>query len=253
MIKAIDSYKIYADYYDLVIEKMDYSDIDIVFYKAYCQKNEKIIEVGCGTGRILEDLLKSGFQNLTGVDISPEMLDKAQEKLKKWMDSKSLALIEHDFTDTFLPDKFDRALVTFYTFNYILDRPVEFLKNICQSLHAGGWILMDVFYPRPLYAPSIYSKPLQREYVIDGNLIKTIDRRRMIGDFEERRLLLRFKDEEVAIDTYRRYYPWSKLKNYLELAGFKDIKFSIGTNLNGFKDTIEESELERNYIVKARK
>lgn len=42
---------------------------------------ERSIEVGCGTGRLLIELLELGY-SVDGLDASPEMLDKLKEKLR---------------------------------------------------------------------------------------------------------------------------------------------------------------------------
>lgn len=43
------------------------------------QSGEKIIDLGCGTGDLTYDISKSGA-NITGIDVSPQMIETAQEK-----------------------------------------------------------------------------------------------------------------------------------------------------------------------------
>jgi len=43
-------------------------------------KNSKVIEVGCGTGRLLTECLKIGYQ-VDGIDASASMLDELRDKL----------------------------------------------------------------------------------------------------------------------------------------------------------------------------
>jgi SAM-dependent methyltransferase len=73
MIGAHETYKVFADIYDLYVGRFN---ADLYFYKSFCQKTDRIIEIGCGTGRVLNDFLCEGYQ-ITGLDISQEMLDKA--------------------------------------------------------------------------------------------------------------------------------------------------------------------------------
>jgi ubiquinone/menaquinone biosynthesis C-methylase UbiE len=77
MIHSIDTYKAFSDFYDSYVGKFN-EDFD--FYKTYCNKSDSIIEIGCGTGRILDYFLKQNYK-ITGVDISDEMLNKAKDKL----------------------------------------------------------------------------------------------------------------------------------------------------------------------------
>ncbi len=44
-------------------------------------RGKDVLDVGCGTGRWLKQLSEAAPQSLTGVDFSPEMLDRAQRKL----------------------------------------------------------------------------------------------------------------------------------------------------------------------------
>lgn len=249
MVSSIETYKIFADFYDLYVGKYD-SDLD--FYKSFCNKSDRIIEIGCGTGRILESLLKLDYP-ITGIDISQEMLDKANEKLQKWVDSGKLLLVNHDFTIDGLKDKFDKALLTFYTFNYILDKPIDFLSNINSSLADNGLLLIDLFYPNSLYNTSIADKWIDKECLINGTQIKIRDNRHMIDNIEHRQQIFCINDNEIKIDTDRKYYRPNELKNYLELAGFKNIELSLDYDLTGFSSSIDETKLKNNYIVKAKK
>jgi ubiquinone/menaquinone biosynthesis C-methylase UbiE len=51
-------------------------------YKELIGKGNKILEIGCGTGRDAEELIKLGFY-YTGIDASEGMLKIAQEKVKE--------------------------------------------------------------------------------------------------------------------------------------------------------------------------
>ena len=44
-------------------------------------RGQDVLDVGCGTGRWLEKMAKRHATSLTGVDASPEMLERASEKL----------------------------------------------------------------------------------------------------------------------------------------------------------------------------
>jgi SAM-dependent methyltransferase len=249
MIKSTDTYNIFADIYDSYVGKYNF---DFEFYKSYCSKSDKIIEIGCGTGRILNYLLQQDY-SITGVDTSLEMLEKAGLKLKRWIDSGKLNLLKHDFCKNILPDKFYRALVTFYTFNYIINKPVEFLRNIFNSLEENGFLLMDAFYPNPLCDRSIDNKWIKKEISADNIRFTIKDNRAMTGNIERRQQIFYSEDNEIKIDTDRRYYPPAELKKYLKEAGFTKIEFSIGYNLSGFCEMIDERKLKNNYIVIANK
>ena len=75
-----DLLQLYADaaFYDLEFSQRE-DEFD--FFTRRCQEEGgKILEVTCGTGRILITLAKRGIQNLSGSDISPEMIAQARQK-----------------------------------------------------------------------------------------------------------------------------------------------------------------------------
>jgi len=249
MNRSIETYKVFSNFYDLYVGKFD-ADFD--FYKSYCSKTDKILEIGCGTGRILNVLLNSDCK-VTGVDISQEMLEKARAKFINQLDDGQLSLINHNFISDKLNDSFDKILLSFYTFNYILDLPIDFLKNVHNSLNDNGMLLMDLFYPKALYDQSINGKWLDKEYNINGYLIKIRDCRTMDKDIEYRQQIFIIDETETKIDTQRKYYSPSSLKEIFKTAGFQDVEFSYDYDYKGFEEMINETKLKSNYVVKVKK
>lgn len=45
----------------------------------YLRKNDCILDVGCGYGRILSELYENGYKNLKGVDFSSKMIEKGRQ------------------------------------------------------------------------------------------------------------------------------------------------------------------------------
>ena len=75
-----DTYALFAKFYDTYVG--NYSR-DLPLYLALASNvKSPILEIGCGSGRVLVPLLQAGHL-VTGVDISEEMLQLAEEKLKK--------------------------------------------------------------------------------------------------------------------------------------------------------------------------
>jgi SAM-dependent methyltransferase len=249
MISSTDTYKIFSDFYDLYVGK--FSD-DLDFYKFYCNPSDKIIEVGCGTGRILEFFLKQDYK-IVGVDVSQEMLDKANGKLSQWINSDNLKLFNHDFTFHRFNDSFDKVLLTFYTFNYIIDKPSDFLHNIYDSININGLLLMDLFYPTTFSNKSIDNTWIQKDYTISETVIKIKDNRHVIDNIERRQQIFNINDNEIKIDTDRKYYSPSDIKGLLEKVGFKNIQLTLDYDFSAFSNMIDERDLKTNFIIKATK
>lgn len=249
MITSKITYKLFAEYYDLYAG--NYTD-DLDFYKSLCKKEDRVIEIGCGTGRVLKHFLHAGFK-ITGVDISDEMLDITKNKFKEFEQSGKLVLLNHDFSDGILAGQFDKALVTFYTFNYIIHEPGTFLKNVYNSLAEHAIIVLDLFYPQSIANKYIENKWTEHGFEINNRKINLRDKRRMEGSIEHRIQIYRENSKEIQIDTERKYYKPQEMKELLEQSGFKNVLFSLTFQNNKFMKEIDEKDLVKNYIVKAEK
>ena len=102
----------------------------------------KGLDVGCGGGWFTRAFQKVGYA-MTGLDVSSEMLDFAQQQaLKEGVRSEYLL---GDICKKKLPARFDFATAINDCVNYIPKQnlPSAF-KNVCGALKKGGIFLFDV-------------------------------------------------------------------------------------------------------------
>ena len=99
-------------------------------------EGEKILEVGVGTGKNLQHYPEN--LEITGIDFSENMLEKAKRKNK---DNKNIKLIEMDAQDMKFNDNIFDTVVTSCVFCSVPD-PIEGLKEIRRVCKAGGKIIM---------------------------------------------------------------------------------------------------------------
>lgn len=72
----------YGDNYDKeIFTTGTMGEVDFIEQEIECNKNIRILDIGCGTGRHSIELAKRGYQ-VTGFDLSETMLDKAKEKAR---------------------------------------------------------------------------------------------------------------------------------------------------------------------------
>ncbi len=100
------------------------------------------LDVGCGGGWFTRAFQKRGYQ-MTGMDISPEMLDFAQEKAFK--EGVRSEYILGDISKMKLPSRFDFVTAINDCVNYIpKNRLAAAFKNVRGALKRGGIFLFDI-------------------------------------------------------------------------------------------------------------
>ncbi|MBR2442539.1 MAG: methyltransferase domain-containing protein [Clostridia bacterium] len=106
------------------------------------------LDIGCGGGWFTRAFQRHGYA-MTGMDMSPQMLDFAQETaLKEGVRSE---YILGDITKTRLPARFDFATAVNDCVNYIpKNRLNSALKNIKGALVKGGIFLFDISSERKI-------------------------------------------------------------------------------------------------------
>ena len=91
-----------ANIYDAMNTNLD----DWYFYKRWLPENKdaRILELCCGTGRLTLPIAKEGY-DITGIDYTPSML--AQAKIKASEAGLEISFIEADIRTLNLPEKYD--------------------------------------------------------------------------------------------------------------------------------------------------
>ncbi len=145
----------FARFYDQDYRYYD-DDIDAILALA-AECGDPILELGCGTGRVLLPLVKAGHE-VTGVDISPALLDCAASKLHRG--ALKAQLVQADLRAYDLPVK--TFAFSFCTSNTLMHfttptDQIAVLRNAARHLRPGGKLLIDLFNP-----------DLQRLFAVDG-------------------------------------------------------------------------------------
>ena len=105
-------------------------------------QGSKVLDAGCGLGRISVELAALGL-DVTGVDIIQSELDAARESAEA--EGVPLTLINHDLRTFHAPEQFDCAVNLYTSFGYCatIEEDMQILKNIADSVKTGGSFIME--------------------------------------------------------------------------------------------------------------
>ncbi len=138
-----------ARIYDQVIPYRDRPDVGF-FVEAAVKSGGPVLEVGCGTGRVLIPTARAGI-SITGLDLSDHMLDVCREALieEPELVQNQVKLEQGDMRDFCLGKKFALVTTPFRPFQHLItiEDQIKCLENIQNHLEPGGTFILDIFNP----------------------------------------------------------------------------------------------------------
>ena len=145
-----NNYDAWADIYDSVYS---YVREDIPYYvEKALLANGKVIELGCGTGRVSIPIAESGVE-IVGLDLSEAMLEVARRKTEKLKKPKDYLTFHtgdmRNFTLYKSYELFNLAIIPFRGFLSLLtvEDEISTLMNIRRHLVPGGKLIFNIFMP----------------------------------------------------------------------------------------------------------
>ncbi|MBI2941395.1 MAG: class I SAM-dependent methyltransferase [Chloroflexi bacterium] len=142
----MSEYDVFAPFYDA-----DTATVvdDIPFYVALAKRTGgPVLEVACGTGRLLVPLARAGFE-VVGIDVSTAMLDIAREKLRQAGLLSRARLIQADVRAFDLGRTFPLAFVALNSFTHLTtpDDQLAALERLRAHVAPDGLLSLDL--PNP--------------------------------------------------------------------------------------------------------
>ena len=155
--------------YDLVDELSDFDDY--AFYRLLIESNPgPILDLGCGTGRILVPLAEEGL-DVVGLDASAEMLAICREKLG--LEKRNVPLVQGDIRQFDLNERFSTILIPGFSIQLLLeaDDLDACLKACLGHLKPGGQVIIPTYLPWEMLESGLDRMPLEmhREGETDEN------------------------------------------------------------------------------------
>jgi SAM-dependent methyltransferase len=144
-----DEYPFVAEFYDYVVPYRDRQDVGF-FVELARQSEGPVLEIGCGTGRVLIPTARAGIE-IVGLDSAPSMLAVCREKLARESGEvqAKVLLVEGDMRDFGLGREFRLVTIPFRPFQHLIsvEDQLACLRTIGRHLVAGGRLVLDLFNP----------------------------------------------------------------------------------------------------------
>lgn len=147
------NYKVGDLIYDAnIYDGMNTNLNDLPFYKRWLPKNKnaRVLELCCGTGRLTIPIAKDGY-DITGVDYTASMLEQAQVKAAEA--GLEVEFIKADIRNLDLSEQYDLIFIPFNSIHHLYKNEDLFkaFKVVKKHLKAGGLFLLDCFNPNIQY------------------------------------------------------------------------------------------------------
>ena len=104
--------------------------VETILNKAYIKKGSSVLDIACGTGVLFDNYYSREVANLTGIDISQNMINIAREKYP------NAQLICGDAETYSFERKYDRAVI--YNAFPHFENPSLLFSNLAKALSDGG-------------------------------------------------------------------------------------------------------------------
>lgn len=237
-----------AEFYDPV-----YSSIaDLDFFKDYARTTGgKILEIACGTGRVLIPLAQAGYE-VTGLDYSIFMLDVCRHKLAEKAPDihKKVRLVQGNMVNLHLDDRYSLVIIPANSFQILTSQNEQesCLRSIARHLVPSGKLIIVVFHPD---FPRLFDPQYQEERetrtvnLPDGRIVRVTDRIAAYHKSEqynevETVYYVRHPDgtEERLIQTFPMHYFFRYEMEYLlRLCGFEVVSLYGNFDKSPFIDS----------------
>jgi SAM-dependent methyltransferase len=147
--RSYEEYAVTADLYDYVEPYRTRTDIDF-FVNAALTSGGPVLEVGCGTGRVLIPTARAGI-DIVGLDLSPHMLGVCRERSQNEHEGvrSRIQLIHADMRNFDLGKTFKLVTLPFRPFQHLttVGDQLSCLQSIHRHLIKGGRLILDIFDP----------------------------------------------------------------------------------------------------------
>lgn len=238
----MEAYSGFAQVYDFLMKDVDYNGwvdyIEKIYHKEGLKPNS-ILELACGTGNITNRFAKKGY-DITGVDISSEMLTFAKNKAHDM--GINVKYLNQDMIELDYNKKLDSILCLCDGLNYILEESdlLEVFKRVYSLLKEDGLFVFDIssYYKlSEILGDNVYAENFEdisyiwENYFDEAASICELDLTIFI---RKNGLFERYQECH-----YQRAYRVQEILTFLKIVGFKNINIYKGFTFDDFSTNDE--------------
>ena len=219
---------------------------DLQFYKRWLPKNKdaRILELCCGTGRLTLPIAKDGY-NITGVDYTFSMLEQAKAKAAD--EGLDVEFIEADVRTLNLPEKYDLIFIPFNSIHHLYTNEdlFEVFNVVKTHLKKEGLFLLDCFNPNIQFIVESEKeqKSIAKYTTKDGREVLIKQAMRYESKTQINRIewhyFINGKFDSIQNLDMRLFFP-QELDSYLLWNGFNIIHKFGGFDEEAFNDNSEK-------------
>jgi 2-polyprenyl-3-methyl-5-hydroxy-6-metoxy-1,4-benzoquinol methylase len=209
-------YKYLSQVYDVLYKELHRVTIKSLndYFGSITVKDKKLLDIGCGTGTFLLEMVKNGWTGM-GIDLSSEMVELA--RLKAEEQKLSCDFLVRDMREIQLQSCFDLVTCNFDAINYILLRKdvTKVFNNAYALLNKDGHFIFDIITP---YQGEKFSVKFNAKFdTFEMIMSPSYNERTKIKALE---LTLNFKGKTYKEKHIQRCYEVAEMRPLLEKSGF---------------------------------
>jgi SAM-dependent methyltransferase len=236
-----------VNYYDRIYWWKDYDqEVDFVVkaLKRYGIRGRRVLEVACGTGSHTRLLVKRGYE-VTGVDISDDMLRVARSKVKGH--AKFLRGDMRDL-DAVVEGKYDAAVCLFSSISYNLTVPDlrRTIQGLYDHLEEPGVVVFDTHFTKKGFVDGHRGEDVFDDGKVIGARLSVSKRQGDIGELSFSYLIMDGAKTIVLRDDVHRlglfdredFLRTMREVGFVETGAYLDWTFKKAKGENQFRDVV---------------
>ncbi len=230
------------------IERVGPFILDFYSNKTISKKNNKILDLCCGTGQLASLFLQNGYR-VTGIDLSEDMLYYAKENNKKYLKQSKAEFIQANAVNFSLRKKYGLVVSTYNSINH-LDDEISLkscFDSVYKALDKDGYFIFDLntYLGLQNWRQASFIKDNELMIKIKGSFNKVENKGYThISGFVRKR---DGSNERFTEVVFNKCFEMEKVKKLLSKVKFKEIYFATADDL--LKPIVNPEKEKRVFII----